>query len=177
MDIPRFYRKDEFSLIHFNLKFYLCPFCKKRGFLILHGFVRGYTITGYRVIKGHRIYCSNRNNRKGCGHTWSIYLRQYIPGFSIDVETLSTILSSSNNLFKGWKENETGLSISSFYRIIDKFNRHILNIRTYLTNRYKPPLIDEYPITTTIKHLQSLNKNLDKALSLFQFTFQVSILS
>lgn len=137
----------------------------KQGYLILHRYIRGYNATdGILTIKGHRIYCSNRNKRKGCGHTWSIYLKQYIPEFSIDIKTLSVILSSSENLFKGWKENETGISISSFYRIIDRFNRHILTIRAYLTSRFKPPLLTGYPITSTIKHLNSLNTNLDKAL-------------
>lgn len=177
MKIIKFYNETEFKTIYQRLKLYNCPFCRKKGFLILHGYVRGYSvIDGNKIIKGHRIYCSNRNKRRGCGHTWSIYINRYIPKFQIDTKTLSIVLNCHNNRFKGWKENHTGISISSFYRIIDKFNRKLLTIRTYLSNRYKPPISSLTPLRLTLKHISNLNKNLQSALNTYQQTFQVPII-
>jgi len=177
VSLNKFYSTKEFELIHKSLKLYKCPYCKISGYLILHGYIKGYeTASGNKVIKGRRIFCSNRNNKKGCGHTYSIYKKQYIPGFEIDIKTLSIIILNSSNLFKGWKENHTGISISSFYRIRNRFNRNIITIRTYLSNRYKPPLLKLNPLDLTLKQLNNLNKSIQNALAIYQQTFQVPII-
>jgi len=46
---------------HHKLKQYPCPHYKLIGFIILHGFLRGYDESSpiERIIRGRRIYCSN----------------------------------------------------------------------------------------------------------------------
>lgn len=177
MNIPSFYETDEFQLIRQKIKIYDCPHCKRSGYLIFHGFIKGYDVLrGITVIKGRRIFCSNRFRKQGCGRTWSIYLSGYIPKFSIDVKTLSNILSGAKNPFKTWKETETGICKTSFYRITNRFIQSTPKIRTQLIVKYKPPPFIEYHLFSTIKHLKSLNINLETALTMFQFTFQVPIL-
>lgn len=66
MTPPQFYDSEEsFKKIHSQLKNVQCPFCNAYGYLILHGYIKGYDENGSicRIIRGHRIYCSNRKNR------------------------------------------------------------------------------------------------------------------
>ncbi len=54
-----FYRQtEEIETIHFQLKQTACPHCKLIGFLILHGFLRGYAEkdANEKVIRGRRIF-------------------------------------------------------------------------------------------------------------------------
>ena len=66
--LRRYYRdEEEFEDIRNNLKVNPCPHCLQKECLILHGYLYGYTEdTSSNVVKrGHRIFCSNRNKRKG----------------------------------------------------------------------------------------------------------------
>ncbi|MCK5543067.1 MAG: hypothetical protein KAI40_10275, partial [Desulfobacterales bacterium] len=60
-----------------NLKIYACPHCNCCGCLILHGFLYGYDDTDF-VRRGHRIFCSNRNLRSGCGRTFPMLKSRFI---------------------------------------------------------------------------------------------------
>ena len=58
-----------------------CPFCQLIGFLICHGYLRGFSPdcpegsdSAEDALRGWRFYCSNRGRRQGCGHTFSVLL-------------------------------------------------------------------------------------------------------
>ena len=58
-----------------------CPHRLVAGFLILHSFLYGYRYpdSSARMLRGQRVFCSNRGRRKGCGRTFSVYLDTTIP--------------------------------------------------------------------------------------------------
>ena len=78
----RWFSGDEegFLAIYEKLKVTACPHCKATGLLVLHGFLRGYDESSPRekTIRARRIFCSNRNNRQGCGRTFSVWLADKI---------------------------------------------------------------------------------------------------
>src|SRR5690606_41180404 len=63
--------------------------CRQSGTLIGHGFLRGYAERGSGlVVRGRRIFCSNRGKRPGCGRTFSVKLGCVLSGFVVRTLTL-----------------------------------------------------------------------------------------
>ena len=69
--VPKRFAADEAELgaLGLQLKQWRCPHCGREGALIGHGWLRGYAEHGGEgVIRGRRVFCSNRFRRGGCGH-------------------------------------------------------------------------------------------------------------
>jgi hypothetical protein len=74
-----------------GLKLAPCPHCRQTGALIGHGFLRGYAEQGSEVVvrsRGRRVFCSNREQRPGCGGTFSVLLSTVLSGFVVRTLTL-----------------------------------------------------------------------------------------
>lgn len=165
--------EDEFNRLHHNLKHFLCPFCGQRGFLILHGFLSGYGETGM-VKRGHRIFCSNRNNRNGCGRTFSILKSWYIKTLMICARSLSCLLDKIRNGLcpaRAFETMKDRMSKATVYRLYHRFRHNQAGIRTFLA-RVKPPpdTNSNSSVAQTLSHLFSLFP--DCMVSGFQYFFQ-----
>ena len=57
----------EFNDFYANLKIAQCPHCKTVGYLIKHGFLRGYSSQHQleKTVRATRVFCSNRNRAAG----------------------------------------------------------------------------------------------------------------
>ena len=101
------------------IKFVPCVHCGKVGFLNRHGFLKGYPPKGSdKLVRGCRIYCSNRNNRNGCGRTCSLLLSTLIIGFSISTGLLWAFMrkvSAGNSIKASWEGLNTGLPVENAY--------------------------------------------------------------
>lgn len=89
---PRRFVSSEAALdeARWAAKLQACPHCGRTGTLIGHGMLFGYAErTQERVVRGRRLFCSNRNRRPGCGRTLSIWLGAVIAGFVVRTRTLS----------------------------------------------------------------------------------------
>lgn len=51
-----------------------CAHCKQSQQLVSHGFIRKKQTGGEPAAVGKRVFCSNRNQRTGCGRTMQLYL-------------------------------------------------------------------------------------------------------
>lgn len=51
-----------------------CTHCKQAHQLISHGFIRKKRVGAEPEAVGKRVFCSNRNQRTGCGRTVQLYL-------------------------------------------------------------------------------------------------------
>jgi hypothetical protein len=51
-----------------------CAHCKQTHQLVSHGFVRKKRVGAEPEAVGKRVFCSNRNQRTGCGRTMQLYL-------------------------------------------------------------------------------------------------------
>jgi hypothetical protein len=183
MKLPQFYDSEEgFTEIHRALKITQCPFCKLFGFLILHGYLRGYDETGSdpESRRGHRIFCSNRKNRIGCGKTFSIILKSLLKHFFIRAATIWKFFSHiAKGLPKNKASQETG-SIpysSSGYRLFRRFKANQTYLKTKLFSVCEPPSsLKDDPTIQTILHLEKAFPSGDP-ISDFQLYFQSSFFS
>lgn len=57
-----------------QLKSEQCVHCGKAHQLVSHGFIRKKLAGGDPQAVGKRVFCSNRHQRTGCGHTTQLYL-------------------------------------------------------------------------------------------------------
>jgi hypothetical protein len=181
MSIPKYYESENaFEQIHEQLKRYPCPFCHLIGCLILHGFLSGYSDTngGSRTRRGHRIFCSDRDNRSGCGRTVSILLARFIKHFLFTAHTIWKILAnivSGMCKMKAMQDTAAYLSRSAPYRLWHRLRVNATHIRTCLLKVAAPPNTDStVPELQTIKHLETAFADPPNPISSFQMYFQIS---
>jgi hypothetical protein len=181
MSIPRYYEsEDTFETIHHKLKQYPCPFCRLIGCLILHGFLFGYSDVdcGCTIKRGHRIFCSNRNDRKGCGRTLSIHLSDFIKHFLFTARTVwRFLLAVAEGMCKMTALNDTGASASQSapYRLWIRLHANAAHIRTCLSRVSPPPdTCSSDPEIQTIKHLQAAFAGFENPISAFQLAYETS---
>ena len=177
-----FIKKVELGGVGHTLKLKQCEHCRMTGMLILHGFIYGYD--EYRTrhrIKGRRVFCSNRNNRKGCGRTLSYLLIDFIKRTLISTgiawQFLRDILLGKS-IEKAYTslDPECVLSLPTFFRFWKNFKLQTHTIRTFIANRYPLLKISEStPYNETIRHLSILFSEGDiNPIAQYQRLFQTS---
>lgn len=176
----RFY-KTQAQLAAFcsRLKLILCPHCQLSGFLILHGYLYGYSehSDSQQIIRGRRIFCSNRNNRRGCGKTSSILSAGLLPKFIIGAQSLWRFF---DNIKKGanpacaFRDAGCKMARTSIYRLLKKLSINQVRIRSFLTRIKDPPAAGhaKNPVIQTILHLDHVFAGTDCPITEFQHRFQ-----
>lgn len=182
--IPRFYRSHAgFRQIHLHLKQYRCHHCKLTGTLILHGYLRGYDLKNInkRIVRGHRIFCSDRNLRRGCGRTFGVVLAAVLKGFIVQTLHLWKFLKNiakGMNVFQAFNTLNIRLSPTSIYRLYKRLYENQPHIRSHLARRLAPPRDVRHanPLIKTIRHMESAFKRNSDPPAAFQYVFQKSFL-
>lgn len=164
-----------------EIKLLPCPHCRSIGFLICHGFLRGYAeFEQDQVIRGRRFFCSNRYRKKGCGGTYSVMLASVMRGFTVRVQTLWSFLkrvSLGLNRKAAWQQVQKGFSIQSGYRLWHRFNQAQTQMRTLLCRHGPPPDCDsEQPFIQLIQHFSSVFISNTCPFESFQMQFQCPLL-
>ena len=142
---PRFVSSiEELDASLRNAKLLLCPHCKHSGTLIGHGFLRGYAEHGSEwVIRGRRLFCSDRFLRQGCGRTVAILLDCVLPRFSVRAATLfafAKAVVAGVSRRAAWLGASTKVtSLSSGYRLWERLLGAQCYLRTKLTSLGSPP--------------------------------------
>ena len=92
----RFVRgRDELDGLLRRAKLIACRHCGRTGTLIGHGELRGYdTRSTERIVRGRRLFCSNRYRRPGCGRTFSVLLPERLRGFVVPTTILACYVAS-----------------------------------------------------------------------------------
>ncbi len=96
-----------FESYRLKLKQISCPHCHGVGFLIRHGFLRGYGSGSEIIRRGWRLFCSNRQRRRGCGRTHGVLLAEYLARRSVTASVMTGFL----------KNRMTGLSLTASWPI------------------------------------------------------------
>lgn len=182
--IKRFYRSEkDFRRFYFLLKQMPCPHCKEIGSLILHGYLYGYDekVYGKRIIRGRRIFCSNRRRRKGCGRTFSLLKSNMLKGFNIGAESFWRFLRGivkGRDKIQAFRHLRLSFSNTTVYRLWKRFSQCQSRIRTHLFTRHPPPklLHVHSPAIQTILHLKSVFKRGPCPICAFQECFQMAFL-
>jgi hypothetical protein len=178
-NIQCFYETEEqFDGFFRRLKHSACPHCGLRGFLILHGFLYGYAESDdlTRVRRGHRIYCSRRNDKRGCGRTFCVLNSGFIKNCTLSAACVWAFLDKiKQGLYpaKALRKSGSAMKASSIYRILARFKRNQSRIRAFLARIKGPPPSEHtrQPVVQTLLHLASTFTS-ECPISQFQYHFQ-----
>jgi hypothetical protein len=145
-----FYRSAaEWLALAERLKQTPCPHCKVVGALIRHGFLRGYDESNpqRRTVRARRLFCSNRQARRGCGRTLSVWCADKIRRLSLTTGALWRFLrrAASGCLAAAIRAVGCHLSDRTWQRIWKRFDRGQSKIRTALSSRCPPPELPPEP--------------------------------
>jgi len=177
---PRFVC-DESALgaVLLGIKLVACPHCRQTGALIGHGFLRGYAERGSeRVVRGRRVFCSNRALRGGCGRTFSVKLSTMLAGFMVRTLILwSFVKSVLAGLTRraAWLGAASGaLSLSSGYRLWQRLRGAQSALRARLCREAPPPpSAAREPLAQLFTHLGLvIGEGEADLLAAFQFRLQ-----
>lgn len=173
-----YWGEEGFRAICEQLKATACPHCRVTGLLVLHGFLRGYdeSCPREKTLRARRIFCSNRNNRQGCGRTFSVWLADKIRRLSLSAGGLWTFLQSvvADGISAAIRRVDCHLSERQMQRIWKRFDLGQSQIRAALWQQCKPPELPaespQSPAAEVLAHLQAAFPNADCPIAAFQHT-------
>lgn len=171
----------ELSAWLLGAKLRVCPHCGCVGTLNRHGPLTGYTEDGSkRVVRGHRLFCSGRGRRPGCGRTLALLLADTLRARTVRSGTLwRFLLAVATGLSRKAAWEATGarvLTLRSAYRLWHRFARAGPVVRSRLLSQHPPPHSSSpFPIAQLTQHLLVALPGSDP-LAAFQHRFQLHLL-
>ena len=168
----------EWLAIAQRLKQTPCPHCKTVGTLIRHGFLRGYdeSCPQRKTVRGRRVFCSNRNARRGCGRTFSVWIADKIRRLSLTAGALWRFLqrAAAGSIRAAIRAAGCHLSDRTWQRIWKRFNQAQSTIRTALFGRCPPPPLPAKPspAAQVLAHLHAAFPDAHCPIAAFQQTMQ-----
>lgn len=144
-----------------RLKQTACPHCRIVGTLIRHGFLYGFDDRSpqRKTVCARRIFCSNRQARRGCGRTFSVWLADKIRRLSLTTGRLWQFLqqAAGGGIRPATGASDSHLSNRTWQRIWKRFDLAQSKIRTALLGRCPPPTLpaEHRPAAHTLAHLQA----------------------
>jgi hypothetical protein len=180
----RWFYRDEAEWIEIvqKLKLTPCPHCKGVGNLIRHGALQGFDESGRIVLRAHRVFCSPRNRRRGCGRTVSVWLADKIKRLTVTTRRLWNFVQHAvaGTIADAIRALDSRLCDRTWQRIWARFNAAQSSIRTALANRCPLP---ECPVTPSrrpaalvLAHLQAAFPKADCPIAAFQLAIQTFFL-
>jgi len=176
-----FYRSaEEWIALAERLKQTPCPHCKVVGTLIRHGFLYGFDENSpqRKTLRARRIFCSNRNARRGCGRTFSIWLADKIRRLSLTTGCLWRFLqrAAAGSILAAIRAADCQLSDRTLQRIWKRFNHGQSKIRTALSARCPPPELPaepaHRPAAQVLAHLQTAFPDAHCPIAAFQHSLR-----
>lgn len=160
-----------------RLKSISCPRCRAVGFLIRHGYLRGYCEgPEERIQRGWRVFCSNRDLRKGCGKTYPVLLTQFIPGRVVQSRQVWLFLSGMRqgmSVKAAWEKTCGWFCLETGYRLIAAFKNSSFAIRSILLRANSSPGTKTAdPVLQVIEHLLSVFPESACPVAEYQLRFQ-----
>lgn len=173
-----FYRSDEeWKALVERLKLTACPHCQVVGALIRHGCLRGYdeASTRRKIVRARRLFCSNRNARRGCGRTVSVWCADKIRRLSLSTGTLYRFLqhAATDGISAAIRVLRCHLSDRTLQRLWQRFHRGQSNIRTALSRCCPPPTTPgQRPALHVLAHLHAAFPDAGCPITAFQHTLR-----
>lgn len=125
-----------------------------------HGVRAGYTDSEpERVVRGHRLLCSNRGRSRGCGRTTTVWLATVVRRAIVSAASflqLAAGLAMGLGCAAAWRQ-ACSMSISTGYRCKRRLSAAQVHIRATLSARAPPPdFAGAHPIGQTLAHLAAV---------------------
>lgn len=144
-----------------GLKGMTCGFCGRRGTLNRHGRIEGndpQSADG-RLQRGHRVYCSNRGRRGGCGRTFPILLAHVLPRHTFSAKLLWAVfhgLLGGLSIRASWQSAGKPLALETTYHLIQRLRHRLSDVRAALSRLTTPPAgVASDPLLQTLEHLRA----------------------
>jgi hypothetical protein len=171
---------EEWNAMAERLKLMPCPHCGVVGMLIRHGVLRGYDQSQpqRKSVRARRIFCSNRQARRGCGRTVSVWSADTIQRLSLTTGSLWRFLqyALAVSLAAASRVVASHLSDRTWQRLWRRFNLGQSKIRTALSTRCPPPELptpspakaSRRPAAQVLAHLKAAFPDADCPIAAFQ---------
>ena len=159
-----------------------CPFCKKAGTLNRHSRIDGNDpdACSGRIFRGQRVFCSNRCQHGGCGHTFSMIFAWVLPRHTVVTTQLWAILqhlSRGKSIKSAWEILGLSLALETFYHLLHRVRYFFTKLRVILKPRL-PPAISAHrdPLRQLTTNLRLAFPSACDPIRAFQYHFQRSSL-
>ncbi len=174
---------EEWLAMAERLKQTPCPHCKVVGTLNRHGSLLGYDESSpqQRMVRARRVFCSNRQARRGCGRTFSVWAADKIRRLSLTTVALWRFLQAAvASGILAASRADGRRSERTWQRIWKRFDLGQSQIRTALRGRCSPPerLADlpknpaRQPAAQVFAHLQAAFPDVPCPIAAFQHTLK-----
>jgi len=171
---------EEWIAMAERLKQTPCPHCKVVGTLIRHGYLRGFDESNpqRKTVRARRVFCSNRQARRGCGRTFSVWCAAKIRRLSLTTACLWRFLKCAvaGSIHAAIRAANGHRSDRTWQRIWKRFDQGQSKIRTALSGRCPPPELPaklptepaQRPAAQVLAHLQAAFPDADCPIAAFQ---------
>ncbi len=158
-----------------------CEHCRRVGWLVGHGRVLGYAErSSERVVRGRRLFCSNRGRRHGCGRTIAVRLASVVVRHVVRADTwfaLFVALAHGARCAAAWRSSST-MSPRTGYRLRDRLAHARHALRTTLFSRAPPPETESASADAQlVAHLHAVLGADLASFDRYQHAFQRSLLA
>jgi hypothetical protein len=177
--LQRFYLDDQqWHAFAQQLKLTPCPHCHAVGALIRHGNLCGFDDSNptQKTLRARRIFCSNRNARPGCGHTFSLWCADKIRRLSLTADALWRFLQhvvTLDCLAAAIRAvADCRRSDRTWQRLWQRFQLGQSNLRTALSALCPPPHLpaEPRPAAHVVAHLHAAFPEAPCPITAFQLT-------
>lgn len=179
----RWFVADEAELAGalWGAKLVACEHCRRVGWLVGHGRVLGYAErSSERVVRGRRLFCSDRGRRGGCGRTVAVRLASVIVRHVVRANTwfaLFVALAHGARCAAAWRAL-SAMSLRTGYRLRDRLAHARHALRTTLLSRAPPPEASSASADAQlVAHLRAILGADTGSFDRYQHTFQRSLLA
>jgi hypothetical protein len=175
---------DDWTVIAERLKQTRCPHCKVVGMLIRHGCLYGFDESSLpkKTVRARRVFCSNRQARRGCGRTFSVWAADKIRRLSLTAGALWQFLQCvvAGSVLAAGRAVDGRFDDRTWQRIWKRFDQGQSNIRTALHGRSPPPEAPSrlpanparQPAAQVLAHLQAAFPDDHCPIAAFQHSLQ-----
>ena len=175
--------KKALGLALLSLKAQRCPHCQRAESLNRHSFLYGNDPArpnGQR-LRGQRVFCSDRGQRGGCGRTFSMFLADVLPRFTVTALLLwqwLCLLLEGQAVAAAARSLRMPFADQTLYHLLQRLRLRLDVARTRLCpTAPAPPSPHTDPLLQTIEHFQAAFPRADGCpLQEFQTRFQAPLL-
>ena len=175
---------DQESLKHWllPLKAQRCPHCHCAESLNRHSFLRGNDpeLAQGQRLRGQRVFCSDRGQRGGCGRTFSVFLADVLPRFTLTAVLLwqwLALLLGGQSVQAAARGSRAPFADSTLYHTLGRLRWRLDLFRTGLCQIAPAPLSSHSdPLLQTLEHFAVAFPRADCPFREFQTRFQKSLM-
>lgn len=129
-----------------------------------------------QIVRGQRVFCSDRGQRSGCGKTFPLFLAGILPRHTFNATLLWALLRQllGGAAIKAAAEILTlPFSLEAVYGIVRRCRHRLDAARSFLSREHPAPVSGQTdPLLQTLEHLRETFARESCALAAYQRRFQ-----